>query len=124
MGVRVIVVGSGVFTPRNQIPVAESILMDHDPPGIGEPLFAENRLCRANRVCAMRPFSRCAPFIIPIGVVLLAAFAPANAQPYAVPPTWGGDIWTHSTAVLNNHTPEDRVTMAAEKKPNIVSAPK
>src|SRR5271155_5841375 len=45
----------------------------------------------------MRFISIGAPFVASIalfGVALLAASAPANAQPYAVPPTWGGDIWT------------------------------
>jgi porin len=29
-----------------------------------------------------------------VGVGLLVASAPASAQPYAVPPTWGGDFWS------------------------------
>jgi porin len=32
--------------------------------------------------------------IVFIGAVLFIASAPISAQPYAVPPTWGGDIWT------------------------------
>jgi len=27
-----------------------------------------------------------------VGFILLAAAAPTGAQPYAMPPTWGGDI--------------------------------
>ena len=32
--------------------------------------------------------------IVLVGVILLVASSPARAQPYAVPPTWGGDFWT------------------------------
>jgi porin len=32
--------------------------------------------------------------IVLVGVILLVASVPASAQPYAVPPTWGGDFWT------------------------------
>lgn len=37
--------------------------------------------------------ARYAAMLLP-GVFLLLAAAPANAQPYDVPPTWGGDIWS------------------------------
>jgi porin len=32
--------------------------------------------------------------IVLVGVGLLLASAPVSAQPYAVPPTWGGDFWS------------------------------
>jgi porin len=47
----------------------------------------------------MRPVSIRAHFIALItliGAALLTASGPAGAQPYEVPPTWGGDIWTRS----------------------------
>src|SRR5580698_2012493 len=34
--------------------------------------------------------------IVLIGVALSAASVPAGAQPYAVPPTWGGDFLSRS----------------------------
>jgi porin len=32
--------------------------------------------------------------LVLVGATLLVASAPADAQPYPVPPTWGGDFWT------------------------------
>jgi hypothetical protein len=29
-----------------------------------------------------------------VALLLLAALYPAGAQPYDVPPTWGGDFWS------------------------------